>query len=63
MFVWSENMIFANPCKGKSHIAFAKQMQVPMMTFDNPDEVDKIMSIYPQVSFRFVLFLIVEFVS
>lgn len=43
----SDDIIFANPCKGKSHIAFAKASQVPMMTFDNADEVDKIMHIYP----------------
>ena len=43
----SNNIIFANPCKGKSHIRYAKQNNVPMMTFDNPYEVDKIMAIYP----------------
>lgn len=40
-------IIFANPCKGKEHILFAKQVGVEMMTFDNMDELGKIYSLYP----------------
>jgi len=42
-----EKIIFANPCKGKEHIAFAKQIGVEMMTFDSMDELAKIVSLYP----------------
>lgn len=42
-----DNMIFANPCKGRTHIRYAKAINCAMMTFDNADEVDKIVSIYP----------------
>jgi len=40
-------IIFANPCKGKEHIAFAKQVGVEMMTFDSLDELNKIYALYP----------------
>jgi len=42
-----EKIIFANPCKGKEHILFAKQVGVEMMTFDSLDELNKIYSLYP----------------
>jgi ornithine decarboxylase len=42
-----EKIIFANPCKGKEHILFAKQIGVEMMTFDNVDELEKVYSLYP----------------
>jgi len=40
-------IIFANPCKGKEHILFAKEVGVEMMTFDSMDELGKIHSLYP----------------
>jgi len=40
-------IIFANPCKGKEHILFAKQVGVEMMTFDSMDELTKILALYP----------------
>jgi len=45
--VSAEKIIFANPCKGKEHILFAKEVGVEMMTFDNIDELAKIHSLYP----------------
>jgi len=40
-------IIFANPCKMKSHIHYAKSVNVEMMTFDNADELRKIAEIFP----------------
>jgi ornithine decarboxylase len=40
-------IIYANPCKMKSHIEYARESQVEMMTFDNSHELTKIASIYP----------------
>lgn len=42
------DIIFANPCKAKSHIVFAKEKGVLRMTFDNAQEIDKIHEIYPE---------------
>jgi len=42
-----ERIIFANPCKMKSHIEYAKGSNVEMMTFDNTHELTKIAEIYP----------------
>jgi len=42
-----DKIIFANPCKGKEHILFAKQVGVEMMTFDSLDELNKIYALYP----------------
>lgn len=42
------DIIFANPCKAKSHILFAKEKGVLRMTFDNAQELDKIAEIYPE---------------
>lgn len=42
-----QKIIFANPCKGKEHILFAKQVGVEMMTFDSLDELNKVYALYP----------------
>jgi ornithine decarboxylase len=42
-----ENIIYANPCKGKEHILYAKQHGFDVMTFDNAAELDKIISLHP----------------
>ena len=47
MGVSPERIIFANPCKIKSHVEFAKQKEVAMMTFDDEHELEKIKKIYP----------------
>jgi ornithine decarboxylase len=41
------DIIFANPCKGKDHILFAKEKGITRMTFDNSAELEKIVSLYP----------------
>ena len=48
MGVSPERIIFANPCKIKSHVMFAKQNKVAMMTFDDEHELEKIKKIYPE---------------
>jgi len=42
-----ENIIYANPCKGPEHIAFAKEKQLDFMTFDSLAELQKIHGIHP----------------
>ena len=42
-----KNIIYANPCKLKSHIKYAKDAGIKMMTFDNADELYKIKEIFP----------------
>ncbi|BFZ62704.1 Ornithine decarboxylase [Saitoella coloradoensis] len=43
-------IIYANPCKAASHIKFAANNGVRMMTFDNADELHKIKRLYPGAS-------------
>jgi len=43
-----EDIIYANPIKGKKHIEFAKNHGVKIMTFDSREEVEKIHQIYPE---------------
>eukprot|EP00696_Hemimastix_kukwesjijk_P015036 gnl/Hemi2/3157_TR1114_c0_g9_i1.p1 gnl/Hemi2/3157_TR1114_c0_g9~~gnl/Hemi2/3157_TR1114_c0_g9_i1.p1 ORF type:complete len:442 (+),score=111.58 gnl/Hemi2/3157_TR1114_c0_g9_i1:67-1392(+) len=40
-------IIFANPCKIASHLRFASQNDVRLMTFDNDDELKKIARTHP----------------
>jgi len=40
-------IIYANPCKQNSHIRFAAEKGVEMMTFDNIDELYKVKKIHP----------------
>lgn len=44
----ASDIIYANPCKPESHLRFAKESGVEMMTFDNQDELLKIQRVYPQ---------------
>eukprot|EP01091_Cochliopodium_minus_P020457 TRINITY_DN8957_c0_g1_i1.p1 TRINITY_DN8957_c0_g1~~TRINITY_DN8957_c0_g1_i1.p1 ORF type:complete len:722 (+),score=265.08 TRINITY_DN8957_c0_g1_i1:145-2310(+) len=46
--VKTEDIIFANPCKGRDHIEYAKNNGVAMMTFDNSDELGKIFNMYKE---------------
>jgi len=46
--VHPSRIIYANPTKMKSHIVFAKENKVEMMTFDNADELRKCAECYPQ---------------
>lgn len=41
------SIIFANPCKPKNFLRYARQHNVEMMTFDNKAELRKIASEYP----------------
>jgi ornithine decarboxylase len=41
------DIVFANPCKPKGHIAFARSIEVNTLTFDNVDELRKINSCHP----------------
>jgi len=47
MGVAANRIIYANPTKMRSHIEFAKQTNVEMMTFDNADELVKISQVFP----------------
>ena len=42
-----DRIIFANPCKMKSHIEFARDTKVALMTFDDEHEMMKIKEHYP----------------
>mmetsp|Transcript_44385 Transcript_44385/g.78010 ORF Transcript_44385/g.78010 Transcript_44385/m.78010 type:complete len:489 (+) Transcript_44385:263-1729(+) len=42
-----EDIIFAHPCKPRSHIRFAKEHGVKHMTFDNAAELQKIANEFP----------------
>eukprot|EP01088_Endostelium_zonatum_P000233 TRINITY_DN103_c0_g1_i1.p1 TRINITY_DN103_c0_g1~~TRINITY_DN103_c0_g1_i1.p1 ORF type:complete len:485 (-),score=116.84 TRINITY_DN103_c0_g1_i1:159-1613(-) len=44
----ASKIIFANPCKPPSHLLYAKQHGVKMMTFDNLAELEKIHKYYPE---------------
>jgi len=43
-----ERIIFANPCKVSSHLIFARDNNIAMMTFDCIEELEKIYNIYPE---------------
>ena len=43
-----DKIIFANPYKGLSHLKFARDHGVRMMTFDSESELIKIRSVYPE---------------
>ena len=40
-------IVYANPCKIKSHLQYAEKENVSLMTFDNKVELDKIKATYP----------------
>jgi ornithine decarboxylase len=40
-------IVYANPCKQNSHIRYAAQKDVALMTFDNETELIKIKAVYP----------------
>jgi ornithine decarboxylase len=42
-----KDIIFANPCKPKGHLNYAKKHGVKQMTFDNLKELQKIRDVYP----------------
>jgi len=46
--VSGSDIIFANPCKPKGHLLYAKEKGVKQMTFDNLKELQKIRDTYPE---------------
>lgn len=53
-----EDVIYANPCKQGSHVAYARAKGVHTMTFDSADEVRKVHALHPDA--RLVLRLYVD---
>ena len=47
MGVEPERIIYAQPCKTKSHLRYAAQNGVKQLTFDNTDELHKIKHVFP----------------
>jgi ornithine decarboxylase len=45
--ITGKDIIFANPCKPKGHLLFAKKEGVKQMTFDNLQELQKIRDVFP----------------
>lgn len=43
----ADRIIFANPCKISSHLMYARENNIGMMTFDSIEELEKIHNIYP----------------
>lgn len=46
--VTSNDIIYANPCKQRSHIRYAQMMGISRMTFDNETELHKVKAIHPE---------------
>lgn len=46
--VHPSKIIFANPCKQKSHLRYADKYDLYFMTFDNEAELDKVKATCPQ---------------
>ncbi|GAB0488853.1 hypothetical protein MMPV_000064 [Pyropia vietnamensis] len=42
-----DRVVYANPCKAASHLAFARSVGVALMTFDNADELVKMAAVAP----------------
>lgn len=57
MHVQPNRIIFANPCKPISHIIYAKQQQVAIMTVDNEEEINKIAKYFPEAKYFFYYIL------
>jgi ornithine decarboxylase len=43
-----DRILFANPCKVSSHLKYARDHKIAMMTFDSIEELEKIYNIYPE---------------
>ncbi|KAJ1994652.1 Ornithine decarboxylase [Dimargaris cristalligena] len=43
----ADSIVYANPCKQPSHLRYALEHQVRLMTFDNSDELRKVKKLYP----------------
>ncbi|XP_038057602.1 ornithine decarboxylase-like [Patiria miniata] len=51
-------IIFANPCKQRSHLKYAAKEGVDLMTFDNEEELHKIKRVFPEA--RLVLRILTD---
>ena len=56
--VTPDNIIYANPCKPRSHVSAAAALGVHTMTFDNSDELRKMLALNPDA--RLVIRLLVD---
>lgn len=54
----ASRIIYANPCKMKSHISYAKNAGVDLMTFDNSAELRKVAEVFPHA--RLVMRIITD---
>ncbi|XP_022088366.1 ornithine decarboxylase-like [Acanthaster planci] len=45
-----DRIIYANTCKQESHLRYAKEKGVSLMTFDSADELQKIDRVYPEAT-------------
>lgn len=43
-----DRVVYANPCKAASHVAFARSVGVALTTFDNADELVKMAAVAPE---------------
>lgn len=43
-------IVYANPCKMRSHVKFAREESVSMMTFDNEEELRKVKDFFPDAT-------------
>ena len=46
-----DQIIFAHPYKQESHLRFAREKGVQLMTFDTEEELFKIQRIYPEAKY------------
>jgi ornithine decarboxylase len=44
----ASKILYANPCKSRPYLEYAKKVHVSRMTFDNVEELKKIKELYPQ---------------
>lgn len=58
MGVHPRRIVFANACKQRSHLHYAKKHGIAAMTFDNMDELIKIAAVYPEA--QLILRLLVD---
>jgi len=42
-----EQIVYANPCKQKSHICYARENNVNLIVFDNENELIKMKKTFP----------------
>lgn len=54
-------IVYANTCKETSMLAFAKNNNVKLMTFDNEFELRKIANIYPEAKLLLRIFIVTDY--